>query len=140
MSKQSKCPYCSAQIDYKHRTKYVKDKSKEVKCIKCGKLMKMSYRRAAAFWGFVFFVGLIGINTVYLFFTKNKTIIPNLVLTVVFIVIYMLIVPQMAVFRKIPGQEDALPKLKKNRHRHKKDKNDKIEFEEDPIKNTAFDK
>ncbi len=139
MSNHSKCPYCGAQIDYKRRMRYVKDKGRNAKCIKCGKIMRVSYKRAAAFIGIIFFVVLVAMNTFYMFFTKNSTIIPNLIMTVLFILLYMALVPAMVRFRKIAGQEEEPPKLKKNRHRHKKEKNNKIEINENPLKNTTFD-
>ena len=83
---------------------------------------------------------LVFVNTVYLFHSKSQTIIPNIVLTVLFILVYLVIVPLRLTFGKIDGQEDPPEKLKKNRHRHKKTKNTKIEFEDNPIKGTSFDK
>ncbi len=140
MSKRKTCPYCTAKIDYGRRLKAVKSKSKEMPCIKCGKLMRVSYRKSAFFMGVIFFIALIGLNTITLFLTKSRTIIPNLVMTVAFIALYMSIVPTLLRFGEIAGQEDEPPKLKKNRHRHKKDKKQKIEFDENPLKNTTFDK
>lgn len=90
--------------------------------------------------GLIFFTALVAMNTFYMFFTKNSTIIPNLIMTVCFIFIYMAIVPTKVRFRKIMGQEEEQPKLKKNRHRHKKDKKQNITFNENPLINTTFDK
>ncbi len=140
MNKRNKCPYCGADIDYKHRLKYVRNKGRDVSCIKCGKLMSLSYRKTAFFMGAIFFAGLVAMNTFYLFFTKNRTVIPNLILTMALIVLYLMLVPVNVRFKKIAGQEEEQPKLKKNRHRHKKDKKQKITFDENPLENTTFDR
>ncbi len=139
MSKRKVCPYCKAKIDYGRRLKAVKSKANQITCIKCGKIMSIAYKKSAFLLGLIFFIALIAINTFYLFLTKNQTVIPNLVMTVAFIALYMAIVPTLLRFGKIAGQEDEPPKLKKNRRRHKKDKKQKIEFDENPLKNTTFD-
>ena len=132
------CPYCGFKFDYSAAKKALREK--EVKCRKCGKTMSVSYKLAAVKTAVLFFVFLVFVNTVYLFHSKSQTIIPNIVLTVVFILVYLAIVPLRITFGKIDGQEDPPEKLKKNRHRHKKTKNTKIEFEDNPIKGTSFDK
>ncbi len=137
MLKLPMCPYCGYKFDYSRSSKALHEKN--VKCKKCGKLMKVSYRLSAAKMAVLFFVFLIVLNTVYLFHTKNQTIIPNIVITVVFIAVYLVLVPLTIKFGVIPGQEDPPEKLKKNRHRHKKTKNKDIEFNENPIENTTFD-
>ena len=137
MLKLPKCPYCGFGFDYSKAAKSLHEK--EVKCRKCGKIMSVSYKLAAARTAILFFVFLVFVNTVYLFHSKSQTIIPNIVLTVIFIFVYMAIVPLKITFGKIEGQDDPPEKLKKNRHRHKKTKNCKIEFEENPIENTSFD-
>lgn len=138
MLKLPVCPYCGFKFDYSAAKKNLREK--EVKCKKCGKVMSVSYKLAAAKTAVLFFVFLVFVNTVYLFHSKSQTIIPNIVLTVIFIFVYLFIVPLRITFGKINGQEDPPEKLKKNRHRHKKTKNAKIEFEDNPIKDTSFDK
>lgn len=114
------CPYCGFKFDYSKARKTLSEK--QVKCKKCGKIMSVSYKLAAAKTAVVFFVFLVFVNTVYLFHSKSRTIIPNIVLTVVFIFVYLAIIPLKIKFGKIDGQEDPPEKLKKNRHRHKKTK------------------
>lgn len=132
------CPYCGFKFDYSPARKALHEK--QVKCKKCGKLMSVSYKLAAAKTAILFFVFLVFVNTVYLFNSKSQTIIPNIILTVLFIFVYMAIVPLKVSFGKIEGQEDPPEKLKKNRHRHKKTKNSMPKFDENPIEGTSFDK
>ncbi len=132
------CPYCGYKFDYAPAKNALKEK--QVKCKKCGKLMSVSFKKAAAKTAFLFFVFLVFVNTLYLFNSKSRTIIPNVVLTVVFIFVYLAIVPLKISFGKIDGQEDPPEKLKKNRHRHKKTKNNLPEFNDNPIEGTSFDK
>lgn len=139
MFKLAKCPYCGFKFDYTRCSKAMHSKYKTFTCRKCSKIMSVSYKKSAFVMGVVFFVALIAINTIYLSFAKSRTIIPNLVMTIIFIVLYMVLVPLRVRFGKLPGQEEEPPKLKKNRHRHKKDKPHKLEFEENPLKNTTFD-
>lgn len=131
------CPYCGYKFDYSRSSRALHGNA--VKCRKCGKLMNVSYKLSAAKTAAVFFVFLVVFNVVYLFNTKNQTIIPNIIITIVFIILYIVIVPLQIKFSTIPGQEDPPEKLKKNRHRHKKTKNQNIEFNENPIENTIFD-
>lgn len=140
MFRLDKCPYCGFKFDYTRCSMATHSKDKTFACRKCGKLMSVSYKKSAFVMGVIFFVALIAMNTLYLSAAKNTTIIPNLVMTIIFIVLYMVLVPLLVRFGKLPGQEEPPQKLKKNRHRHKKDKPDKIEFDENPLQNTTFDK
>ena len=137
MLKLPECPYCGHKFDYSRASKSLREKN--LRCRKCGKLMKVSYKLSAVKTAILFFVFLVALNTAYLFHTKNQTIIPNLIITIFFIIVYLAVLPLKVRFLPIPGQEDPPEKLKKNRHRHKKTKNKTIEFDEDPIKGTTFD-
>jgi len=110
-----------------------------VKCKKCGKKMSVRFMGAAVRMALWFFVFLVFLNTVYLFNSKSQTIIPNIIITLLFIGLYLVIVPLKISMEKIEGQEDPPQILKKNRHRHKKSKNNLPKFQENPIKGTSFD-
>ena len=137
MFKLPKCPYCGYRSDFKSSVKALH--AKEVICRKCGKKMSVSFRLSAAGMAVLFFVFLIAANTLYLKASNNQTIIPNFVMTVAFIVLYFVLVPLRSKYSKIPGQEAPPEKLKKNRHRHKKTNYSDI-INEDPLKDTSFDK
>lgn len=100
--------------------------------------MAVSYKKSVAVMAVLFFVALIVLNTVYLKFTKSLTIYPNVIFTVLFIVLFIILVPLRVQYYKIPGQE-PVEKLKKNRHRHKKTKNQRIDIDDNPLKGTSFD-
>jgi len=114
------CPYCGYKFDYAPAKRALR--AKQVKCKKCGKQMSVRFKRAAFIMGVKFFVFLVFINTVYLFNSKSRTILPNIIMTVLFIVIYLVIVPLKVSMDKIEGEDEPPQKLKKNRHRHKKTK------------------
>lgn len=137
MLKLPQCPYCGYKYDYSRVKKTMHEK--QCKCRKCGKLMAVAYKKAAVKMALLFFILLVVLNTLYLFGTKSETVIPNIVFTVVFIFLYIILVPLRVTYGKISGQEDEPEKLKKNRRRHKKTKNKEVDSEENPLKNTSFD-
>ena len=137
MLKLPQCPYCGFKYDYTRAKKSMHEK--QYACKKCGKLMTVAYKKSATGMAFIFFVVLIVFNTFYLFFTKSQTIIPNIVFTVLFICLYLVLVPLKVTYGKIAGQEDEPEKLKKNRHRHKKTKKVQEDTEENPLKDTSFE-
>ena len=138
MFKLPQCPYCGYKSDFKSSVRTLR--AKEVICRKCGKKMSVSFKLSASVMAVLFFVFLIAANTLYLRASNNQTIIPNFVVTVAFIILYFVLVPLRTKYNKIPGQEDPPEKLKKNRHRHKKENSPNVIINEDPLKDTSFDK
>lgn len=138
MLKLPRCPYCGCSYSYGSANK-IKDK-KQFSCSKCKKLMSVAYKKSAAKIAAVFFVALVVINTIVISFTKSATIYPNLIMTILFIVLFICLVPFTVKFGKIDGQEEEHEKLKKNRHRYKKVKDGDLPTDENPLKNTSFDK
>lgn len=135
MFKLPRCPYCGCSYSYASIKK--NKNSKTCRCISCKKVFSVKYKATAVKFALAMFVVLILINTLVLKFTKSLTIWPNLFMTVIFIIIFLCLIPYTVKFGKIEGQE--IPeKLKKNRHRYKKDK--ETEDIENPLKNTTFDK
>lgn len=137
MLKLPQCPYCSYKSDYSHARKAMT--KKEIVCRKCGKRMTVSYKKASVPMGLIFLVVLIALNTMYLYAGNAKTLLPNLIFTVVIIAVFAALVPLKVTYGKIEGEEDEPPKLKKNRHRHKKSKGNDVSADENPLKNTSFD-
>ena len=86
MLKLPQCPYCGFKYDYSRAKKSMHEK--QMTCKKCGKVMSVAYKKAAIKMAFLFFVVLIALNTLYLFGTKSETIYPNLIITIVFILLY----------------------------------------------------
>lgn len=137
MLKLPRCPYCGCTYSYGSINK-IKDK-KQFACNSCKKIMNVFYKKSAAKMAVIFFIGLIIINTFVITFTKSETVYPNIVMTVLFIFLYLCLVPFTVKFGKIDGQEEKV-KLKKNRHRYNKVKNSGVQSEENPLKDTVFDK
>lgn len=138
MLKLPQCPYCSYKSDYSQAKKAMS--SKELVCRKCGKRMAVSYKKASVPMALIFVAALIVLNTAYLFAGTSKTLLPNLIFTLVTIAVFAALLPLKVTYGKIAGEEDEPPKLKKNRKRHIKTKNNAIETDENPLKNTSFDK
>lgn len=140
MLKLPKCPYCGYTFDYSRSAKALRQK--QIKCIKCGKKIDISYKAAAVAMAVVFFVFLVGMNTIYFFHANSKTILPNLIFTILFIIIYLSLLPLKVKMKKSAAQDEPPKKLKKNRHRHVKSKNNNQppSTEKNPIKGTVFDK
>lgn len=136
MLKLPECPYCGCKYDYGRVKKHIHDKT--IECRSCKKMMAVTYKKTATKTAVILFLALIVLNTFYISFTKSETIYPNIIFTVLFIFIFIFLVPLMVKYHKIAGQETQ-EKLKKNRHRYKKNKNQKTEFNEDPLKGTQFD-
>ncbi len=139
MFKLPVCPYCGRQMGYKASIMLM-DK-KQTSCRKCGKLSKVRYKGRCAWLAAVFIAVLIVLNTLMLFSENNKTLIPNMVVTVAVIIIYLALTPLTVRLCEIEGQRDRQPvqKLKKNRHRQKKTKYTDVKFDENPLKGTSFD-
>lgn len=136
MLKLPKCPYCGCSYSY---GKINKIKNKNVnECTSCKKLMSVAYKKNALITAAVLFVVLIVLNTLLFKFTKNATVYPNLIITIIFIILFMCFIPFLVRFGKIDGQEQQ-EKLKKNRHRQKKMKDIKSTEDENPLKDTIFD-
>lgn len=138
MLKLPVCPYCGHSVGYDPAKKSMR--VKQIKCIKCGKKMSVSYKKSAAKTAVWFVLFMVFVNTLFLFSANNKTLLPNLIFTVVFIFVYMAIVPLTVKYDKIDGEEDPPKKLKKNRHRHEKTKNRMTQFDDNPLKGTTFEK
>lgn len=100
--------------------------------------MSVAYKKNALITAAVLFVVLIVLNTLLFKFTKNATVYPNLIITIIFIILFMCFIPFLVRFGKIDGQEQQ-EKLKKNRHRQKKMKDIKSTEDENPLKDTIFD-
>lgn len=137
MLKLPKCPYCGCGYDYSRVKKHKKDKF--FLCASCGKKMAVLYKKNAFIMAVLFFFALIVLNVIFITFTKNSTIYPNLIFTVTAIVVYLCLIPFTVKYHKIKGQEDEPKKLKKNRHRHEKTKNNNSEHDEEPLKGTVFE-
>lgn len=136
--KLPQCPYCGCKYNYSRVKKHMK--CKEVQCKSCGKRFAVVYKKSALIMAALFFIAMIAFNTFYLFNSKSTTLLPNVIFTVAAIVLYICLVPLIVKYEKISGQDDPLEKLKKNRHRYKKQKNTSVEIAENPLKNTTFDK
>ncbi len=137
MFKLPECPYCGKKLGYKASASLMSGKT--MKCRKCGKLSQVKYRARCVKLAVVFAALLITLNTLMLFSENNKTLLPNIILTVGVIIIYLALTPLNVRLFEIEGQRDPEPKRKKNRRRHKKTKYNEVEFDENPLKGTTFD-
>lgn len=132
------CPYCKRRSDYRESKGFMH--SKNAKCRRCGKISAVKYKAACVRLAVLLAAALIGLNTLIFFKGNNKTLLPNLIVTVTAIVAYLLITPFKVKLEEIAGQrDDEHHKLKKNRHRHKKTKYKDVSFEDHPLKGTSFD-
>lgn len=137
MFKLPVCPYCGKSVRYTDSKRLMREKHSE--CRGCRKKSAVKYKAACVKMGAVFAALLIGLNTLMFYKGNNKTLLPNLIVTVGAIFVYMILTPLTVRLIEIDGQREAEPKLKKNRHRHKKTKYSDVNFEEDPLKGTSFD-
>ena len=137
MFKLPVCPYCGKAVRYTDSKRLMREKRSE--CRSCHKRSAVKYKAACVKMGAVFAALLIGLNTLMFFKGNNKTLLPNLIVTVSAIFVYMILTPLTVRLTEIEGQREDEPKLKKNRHRHKKTKYSDVSFEEDPLKGTSFD-
>lgn len=119
MFKAGLCPYCEKKIDYKKRAIAISDKN--YLCRHCNKNSQVIYIKSAVLLGIIFVSILIALNILILSKGHNQTIIPNFVITVVSIIIYLVLLPLTTEFIKKQDEEET-QKLKKNRHRHKRTK------------------
>lgn len=131
------CPFCGSKNDYAWVKKHLHDKP--LVCRSCKKKLTVVYKRYALGLAAVFFAITLAISTAYMFFSKNQTVLPDLIFILVMIFAYLALVPLCVRYRKIDGQEPPAEKLKKNRHRHKKIKNTDVKFDENPLEGTSFD-
>ena len=131
------CPYCGKKLDYK--ASLMSMGVENIKCRQCGKLSRVKFKAACAGLGVLFFLLLVGINTLMFFYGNNRTLLPHFIVTVTVILIFMSLTPLRVKLLELPGQRDSEPKLKKNRHRRKKVRYDEVLFDEDPLKGTSFE-
>ena len=129
----TQCPYCGKMLDYKASVNAINTKSGRFECRRCRKFSAIKYKAACAKWAVIFALALIALNA------AGKTILPNLVVTITAIIIYIALMPFHLKLSEIDGQREPEPKLKKNRHRKKKTKYKEVEFDEEPLKGTSFD-
>lgn len=134
-----RCPYCKKQLDYKNAFRAKNSPDKQYKCRRCGKLSSVRHRAANAKTAAIFGAAAIALNTLMFFKASSKTLLPNLIVTLVFIIVYLVLTPLNVTLHEIASQKEPEPKLKKNRHRHKKTKNEDIKFNEEPLKGNSFD-
>ena len=135
----TQCPYCGKMLDYKASVNAINTKSGRFECRRCGKFSAIKYKAACAKWAVIFALALIALNSAIFFNAAGKTILPNLVVTITAIIIYIALMPFHLKLSEIDGQREPEPKLKKNRHRKKKTKYKEVEFDEEPLKGTSFD-
>ncbi len=137
MLKLPSCPYCGKQFGYKASAAMTGQKTAE--CRKCRKLSQIRFKAGCAKMAAVFAAVLIAINTLMIFSGNNKTLIPNFVVTVAVILVFIALVPLKVKLLEIEGQREPEPKLKKNRHRRKKTRYEEVKFKENPLEGTSFD-
>lgn len=133
-----KCPYCSKHFDYVESAKAAS--KREGCCRRCKKKYSVHWRASFTKTAIIAFLLLISLNTLIFFQGNNLTILPNLIVTVLAIIICIATIPWKVKLYEIEGQRDPEPKRKKNRHRHKKTRYDDVKFDESPLKGSIFDK
>ena len=133
------CPYCGKQLDYKASVQILNNREKQHECRRCKKLSAVKYKAACAKSALIIGAVTIALNTLMLFKAVGVTLLPNLVVTIIAIVLYMVLMPLHVKLFELEGQKEPEPKLKKNRHRHKKVKLQDVEFDKEPLKGTSFD-
>ena len=139
MPKLPVCPYCGRVLEYKESAAAMR--VKEYRCRKCKKLSRVSSLLRRVILGAVLAAALIAVNTLMLFSENNKTLLPNLIVTLIGIAMYFIFSPLCTRLAEIEGQRDTepQPKLKKNRHRQKKTRYKDVTFKQNPLEGTSFD-
>ncbi len=119
MFKSGVCPYCGSTIEYKKRSSAIRENSHV--CRKCMKRSTVRFKQSGVMLGIIFAVVLIALNVLMFAKGHNKTVIPNFVITIGAIILYLSLLPLTTEFIRIES-EDPPRKLKKNRRRHIRDK------------------